>query len=171
MSDGTALRPTVVIGRISGLFGVRGWCKVHSYTEPREALLDYGAWQVGDGETWRPVTLAEGRRHGKTVVVRLDGVEDRDAAAALVGLDIAVPRASLPDVGDGRYYWHDLEGLEVRRRDGTAIGRVRELLETGANDVLVVAGERETLIPFVIGSVVLDVDLVAGRIVVDWDWD
>ena len=165
------MRPPVVIGRISGLFGVRGWCKVHSYTEPREALIDYDAWRIGTEGDWRPVTVVEGRRHGKTLVVRLEGIEDRDAAAALVGLDIAVPRESLPDAGEGRYYWHDLEGLEVRRRDGTTIGRVRELLETGANDVLIVDGERETLIPFVVGEVVLDVDLANGHILVDWEWD
>ena len=134
-------------------------------------MIDYDAWQIGEGDNWRPVTIAEGRRHGKTVIVRFDGVEDREAALALAGRDISVPRTSLPDIDEGRYYWHDLEGLEVRRQDGTAIGRVRGLLETGANDVLVVEGERETLIPFVVGQVVLDVDLARGRILVDWEWD
>ncbi len=161
----------VLVGRVSGLFGVRGWCKVYSYTQPREALLDYSGWQIGREGDWRPVEVAEGQRHGKTVIVRLDGIDDRDTAASLVGCDIAVPRSALPNTEQGTYYWHDLEGLDVVRQDGTVIGIVKELIETGANDVLVVNGDQEVLIPFVIDKVVTDVDLAEGRIVVDWEWD
>lgn len=161
----------VVLGRISGLFGVRGWIKVYSYTEPREAVLEYGRWLLSGKGGWREVTVAEGQRHGKGVIARIDGTSDRDEAAKLIGSDIAVPRDELPDTEPGRYYWSDLEGLRVVDRHGTELGKVAYLLETGANDVMVVKGEREVLIPFVMDKVVLGVDLSSGRIEVDWEWE
>ena len=161
----------VVLGRIAGLFGVRGWVKVYSYTEPREAVLNYSRWLLSGKDGWQEATVAEGQRHGKGVIARIAGIDERDAAAALIGADIGVPREELPDVGPGRYYWSDLEGLRVVRRDGTELGRVAYLLETGANDVMVVRGEREVLIPFVMETVVLGVDLAKGSIEVDWEWE
>ena len=160
-----------MLGRISGVFGVRGWVKVFSYTEPREAVLDYGRWLVGKQGQWQSTTLAEGKRHGKTVVARIDGCDDREQAAALVGNEIAVPREELPAAEEGHYYWSDLEGLRVLRSDGSELGMLDYLLETGAHDVMVIKGDRERLIPFVKDEVVVDVDLEAGVITVDWDWD
>lgn len=145
--------------------------RVYSYTEPREAILDYDEWLLGRDGDWRPATVTDGRRHGKTVLARLEGCDDRDAAASLIGDEIAVPREELPPLPEGRYYWTDLVGLRVEHRDGSELGVVDHLLETGANDVLVVKGEREILIPFVPEKVVLDVDLDAGVIRVDWEWD
>ena len=144
---------------------------MYSYTEPREAILDYPQWFLRQQGDWRVADVTAGRRHGKTIVAGFADVTDRDAAAALIGSDIAVERDEMPDPGDGRYYWSDLEGMRVVHRDGTDLGRVRRLMATGANDVLVVAGERERLIPFVAEQVVLDVDLAAGVIRVDWEWD
>ncbi len=142
-----------------------------SYTDPREAILNYDRWLLTcDGNT-QELEVAEGRRRGKAVVARLAGIEDRDAAALLVDCSIAVPREALPVVENGRYYWTDLEGLDVVTRDGRSLGRVAYLLETGAHDVLVTAGEPEHLIPFVMDEVILDVDVAAGVIRVDWDWD
>jgi len=161
----------VILGRISGLFGVRGWVKVYSYTEPREAVLNYDRWLLVGKDGWQEATVAEGQRHGKTVIVRIEGYDDRDQAARLVGTDIGVPRDELPEAESGQYYWSDLEGLAVIRRDGTALGTVEYLLETGANDVMVVKGETERLIPFVMDKVVLGVDLPKGEIRVDWEWD
>ena len=161
----------VILGRIVGLFGVRGWVKVHSYTDPRDAVLDYRDWLLSRDGVWQPVGLAEGRQHGKSVIVRLEGVEDRDGAAEWLGSDIAVNRAALPEAEEGHYYWADLEGLTVVHKDGTELGKVAYLLATGANDVLVVGGAAERLIPFVPGTVILDVDLAAGVIRVDWEWD
>lgn len=115
--------------------------------------------------------VAEGKRHSKTVIARLEGVADRDQAAELVGCDIAVSRADLPEPGDGRYYFRDLEGLRVVDKDGTELGTVAYVMETGANDVLVTTGERERLIPFIADEVILDVDLATGVISVDWEWD
>jgi len=160
----------VILGRISGLYGVKGWVRVFSYTDPREAVLDYGQWLVGRKARWDSVTVAEGKRHGKSVIARLEGIDDRDEAAQLMGLDIAVMRDDMPPPDDGQYYWHDLEGLRVVHRDGTELGRVAYMLETGANDVLVTDGDEERLIPFVAGEVILDVDLGEGVITVDWEW-
>ena len=160
-----------MLGRISGVFGVRGWVKVFSYTDPREALLEYESWLLGRKGEWRPAKVAEGQRHGKTVVVRIDGFDDRDQAATLIGTEIGVPRDELPDTEEGHYYWSDIEGLRVVRRDGLELGVLAYMLETGAHDVMVVQGEGERLIPFVKDEVVIDVDLGAGLIRVDWDWD
>ena len=161
----------VVLGRISGLFGVRGWVKVYSYTDPREAVLNFDRWLLSGKNGWQEATVAEGQRHGKTIIARLDGYVDRDQAAELVGTDIGVPRDELPETDDNQYYWSDLEGLRVVHRDGTDLGKVDHLLETGANDVMVVRGEQERLIPFVMERVVLGVDLAKGEIEVDWEWD
>jgi 16S rRNA processing protein RimM len=161
----------VILGRVTGLYGVKGWIKVHSYTEPREAILDYKDWLLISNNQRQAVKLAEGKRHGKTVIARMDGVDDRDAAACYVNNEIGVPRETLPDTGRGEYYWADLEGLQVVRSDGRALGKVAYLLATGANDVLVVQGDQEILVPFVQDKVIKDVDLAAGVISVDWEWD
>jgi 16S rRNA processing protein RimM len=161
----------VALGYVSAVHGIKGWVKVHSYTEPRDAVLEYRDWLLSRDGAWEPVEVAEGRQHGKGIVVRLQGIEDRDAAAELLGSDIGVDRDTLPEAEDGRYYWADLEGLTVVRKDGTELGKVACLMATGANDVLVVDGPVERLIPFVPETVILDVDLAAGVIRVDWEWD
>jgi len=161
----------VVLGRISGLFGVRGWVKVYSYTDPREAVLKFDRWLLSGNDGWREASVAEGQRHGKTIIARLDGYVDREQAAGLIGTEIGVPRELLPAAEVGRFYWSDLEGLRVVHRDGSVLGTVSYLLETGANDVMVVKGEQELLIPFVMDKVVLGVDLDKGEIQVDWEWD
>lgn len=161
----------VVLGSVAGLYGVRGWVKIHSYTEPRDAILRYREALLGVGANWREIRFAELKRHGKTIIGEIEGIDDRDVAAGLVGKDIAVSRDALPELGDGQYYWNDLEGLTVENMNGRTLGVVRKLMATGANDVMVVAGENETLIPFVTGDVVKDVDVAGGRIRVDWDWD
>ncbi|HUW50053.1 MAG TPA: ribosome maturation factor RimM [Sulfuricella sp.] len=158
------------MGRIAAPFGIRGWVKIQSFTEEFDGLLDYPVWHLGRGEQWRKVAVLESEVHSKGLVVRLEGCNDRDAAAALKGLEIAVPREALPETGEDEYYWSDLIGLEVVNVQGEVLGKVSELLETGANDVLVVKGEREHLLPF-IAQVILKVDLKAGRINVDWGAD
>ena len=142
-----------------------------SYTRPREAILDYDRWFLSQDGKWQPAEVTEGKQHSKTVIVRLDGVHDRDQAAALIGKDIAISRDDLPKTEVGSYYWADLEGMQVLHRDGTELGEVAYLMETGANDVLVTKGERERLIPFIADQVILDVDFAKGIITVDWEWD
>lgn len=143
-----------------------------SYTDPREGILDYADWQLGDGENRRTVKLAEGKRQGKTIVARIEGIDDRDVAVKLIGEQIAVERSQLPDLGEGHYYWADLEGLRVETSDGRVLGTVSGMLATAANDVMVVQGdEQERLIPFLFGDRVLDVDFDKRVIQVDWDPD
>lgn len=160
----------VLLGRISGLFGVRGWVKIHSHTEPREQILDYADWQIGRNGHWRDAQVAEAAAHGKGLIARLDGYQDRDRAAELVGCDIAINRDDLPELQEG-YYWCDLQGLRVVTGDGVELGRVDHLFSTGANDVMVVRGDRERLLPWLRPDVIRDVDLDAGVISVDWDPD
>lgn len=160
----------VIIGRIGGLYGVRGWLRVYSHTEPRGRILDYGPWLV-QGEDGEVVEIEEGREHGKGIVVKLKGYDDRDAAARLIGRDVAVRRRRLGTPAPGEYYWTDLEGLRVVTLEGRDLGLVDHLFGTGANDVVVVRGDRERLIPFVQEQVIRRVDLEAGVMEVDWDPD
>jgi 16S rRNA processing protein RimM len=161
----------VTMGRVSGVYGVRGWLRVRSDCEPAEQLLEYSPWQLKTAQGWCSHTLEDGRPHGSGLVAKLATVDDRDAARLLVGADIAVDRSQLPALADDEYYWNDLIGLDVVTQDGTLLGRVTGLMETGANDVLVVSGDRERLVPFIRDRVVLTVDAEARRIEVDWDAD
>ncbi len=167
----SAAADAVLVGRVSGLFGVGGYVKVYSYTDPPENILRYRPWLLKLGSEWRSTELEQGRRHGKGLVAKLQGCDDRDGAARLVGADIAIARGQLDALAPGEYYWADLIGLRVRHTDGSDLGVVEQLLETGANDVLVVRGERERLIPFLPGPVVTAVDLEQGELTVDWDPD
>ena len=145
--------------------------RVFSYTQPRDNIVHYRPWYLRRNGEWQEHELAEGRQHGKGVVVRLEGCDNRDKASLLIGTEIGVRRNQLPAAQPGEYYWSDLLGLEVRTLEGELLGTVDHLLETGANDVLVVKGEREHLIPFVMDQVVDVVDLERGEIRVDWDKD
>ncbi|MBI3897932.1 MAG: ribosome maturation factor RimM [Gammaproteobacteria bacterium] len=158
----------VTVGRVAGLFGIRGWVKVYSHTRPPEAILDYRPWLIEIGGAWRPFEIAEGQMHGKGIIARLDGIADRDQAAALVGATIAVALDQLPAATENEYYWAELEGLRVINLAGQELGRVSHLFETGANDVMVVQGERERLLPFS-KPVIQRVDIAGGVIHVDWD--
>ena len=120
---------------------------------------------------WNEYKVLSGRIHGKGLVARLEGVDDRDTAHSLKGFDIAVNRDQLPKTTEGEYYWVDLEGLDVRTIEGVALGKVDYLFETGANDVLVVKGDRERLVPYISDQVIKSVDLQKALIVVDWDPD
>lgn len=161
----------VLMGRVVGVFGVRGWLKIESYSEPRDRLFSYRPWLMGRGGVLREVVPAELREQGKNVVVRLPGCDTVEQAQSLLGEEIWVPRASLPAPAAGEYYWVDLEGLAVVTSDGVALGRISHMIATGANDVMVVRGDRERLLPFTPGHAVQSVDLAAGRVVVDWDPD
>lgn len=168
------------LGRIVGLFGVRGWVKVYSYARPRETILAYNPWLIRTEKGWKQRPLLQGRVHGKGIVANLEGCVDRDQARVLIGADIAVPLARLPALPEGEYYWTQLEGLRVVNLERNDLGVVSHLFETGGNDVMVVvteetgAGERDVrkslLVPFV-RVVVKKVDLGSRIILVDWSAD
>jgi 16S rRNA processing protein RimM len=163
----------MLLGRVVGVFGVDGWVKIESYADPRENLLKYRPWRLrrgeGDQATEVEVQRPRGRVQGKGMVAELPGVADRDAAASWVGAEIWVDRSRLPKLKPGEIYWADMEGLAVITTDGTRLGTVSHLFATGANDVLVVRGERERLIPYLPGRVVLSIDMAAREMRVDWD--
>ncbi len=160
-----------MLGRITGLYGVQGWVKIFSYTEPRAGIIDYDPLYLAGQGDWQPCQVAEARLQGKGVILRFAGYDDRNAAMALLGRDLAVRREQLAPLTAGEYYWSDLEGLRVITVGGVELGVVVRLFETGANDVVVVAGERERLIPFIAGDVIVEVDLAGGVMRVDWDPD
>ena len=164
-------RKRIVIGKVGGPFGVKGWIKLLSWTEPRDKITRYPAWQLKLGGGWREWKVVEGHAHGKGVIARLEGVTDRDQATALMGAEIAVWRSELGETKPGEYYWADLIGMDVELESGRPLGKVDGLMATGANDVLVVKGERERLIPFIHGQVIKRVDTAKGLIQVDWDPD
>ena len=162
-------RTVVQMGHISGVQGIRGWVRIHSLTYPREAIFEYQPWLLG--ESRKETRMVEGKKHGKHLVALLENVNDRDQAENLVNRPIAVYRDQFPELPDDEFYWTDLVGLLVHLADGTELGRIERMLATGANDVMVVQGERERLIPFVQEQYVKSVNLDEGIVVVDWDSD
>lgn len=158
------------MGRIAAPFGVAGWLRIQTYTAGVASLLSYRVWWIGGGTEWREHEVEKARVRGRTLLAKLTGCEDRDAAARLRGAAVAVPREALPQTAANEWYWADLIGLRVANIAGEELGRVVRILQTGSNDVLVVDDERERLIPF-IEEVVRDVDLAGGVIRVDWSAD
>ena len=176
-------RPAVVpVGTVGRAHGVRGWVRVRSDMEPPEDLLRHDTWLLERAGAWRPAAVRAARTHGAALVAHFEGIEDRDAAAELAGTRLGLPRDAFPVLDDGQYYWVDLIGLEVLDEGGESLGVVRKMIETGANDVMVVgpgpglggpaapggARAAERVIPFVTGDVIREVDLGAGRIRVSW---
>lgn len=159
----------LLLGEIVGVHGLAGGLKLRSHTDPVEAILGYRPWTLRQRGEERQVRGAKGKQIGKALVVQLPGVDTREAAEALVGAEIWIDRSLLPPPAPGEYYWIDLEGLDVVTVDGQPLGQVAQMLATGANDVVVVRGDRERLIPFVQPDVIRSVDFDSRRIVVDWD--
>ena len=168
----------VDVGRITAVFGIKGWVKIHSYTEPQENLFEYHPWFLKTAHGVKKVEIDEARPHGDAFVAHIVGLDDRDEALLYTAVDIAVERDLLPVLDDGEYYWSQLEGLAVFTQFSgikQRFGVVSKILETGANDVLVVAADaasidqRERLIPYVPEQFVVSVDLTVGEILVDWD--
>lgn len=168
----------VNVGRITAVFGIKGWVKVHSYTEPQENLFEYHPWFLKTAHGVKQVEIDDARPHGDAFVAHIVGVDDRNLAMEYTAVDIAIERDQLADLDEGEYYWDQLQGLSVYTQfngERQRLGLVSKLFETGANDVLVVQGDaqsidqRERLVPYVPGQFVLSVDLEAGEILVDWD--
>ncbi|MGB0496108.1 MAG: ribosome maturation factor RimM [Kangiellaceae bacterium] len=175
MSNPAPANQPIVVGKISGVFGVHGWVKIFSYAEPRNNILTYKPWLIRQKSDWRTMELVKGRTQGKTIVAQIKGVDDRDKAYALIGSEIAIESKQLKKLGKDNFYWRDLIGLNVEEINQGPIGIVKSIMETGANDVLVVVKKdssgksTEILIPYLLGDVVKDVDLDGQLIRVDWD--
>jgi 16S rRNA processing protein RimM len=171
----------LVIGRISGVYGIKGWVKIHSFTDPIENFLAFDGYQLKRRNGLESVEFDSGRKQGKSLVVHIKGVDDRNLAETYKGLEVVVEKDQLPSLAVGDYYWHQLQGLQVwchdRETDGSdrvLLGTVDYLIETGANDVLVVKAcegsldKQERLIPYLLDDVVTRVDLAEGLIEVNW---
>lgn len=150
---------------------MKGWLKVYANTEKKENILAYQPWYVERNKVRQAVKLKAGKPHGKTIIVHLEGVDDRNEAELWVGSDIYIRSDQLPELNEDEYYWSDLIGLKVVSVEGDDFGVIDHLLETGANDVIVVKGDRERLIPYVTGQVVKAVDLKENKMIVDWGAD
>lgn len=159
-------------GKISGVFGIKGWVKVYSLTEPRENILNYSPWILKKDNKTKEVHVDSGKRQGKSVVACLDNISDRDTAELFTGWEILIRKSQLPKPAEGEFYWSDLVGLSVETEAGINLGIVDHLIETGANDVLVVNDDKtERLIPFLLEQTVKKVDLDNKLMIVDWDPD
>lgn len=165
------MRRRVVLGQVGGAFGVQGWVRIQSYTDPPGNILDYARWQLGRADQWREVEVEEGKVTAKGVLARLAGVATPEDARLDTGAQIAVGRDELPEPAPGEYYWSDLEGLAAFGREQQLLGRIEEFRTTPAGPVVVIRGERQHWVPFVKERIVT-VDLDAGRVVLDWaaDW-
>jgi len=162
----------ILLGRVHGAFGVRGELKLESFTEPAPAIFSYQPWTLRDAQGHeRTLTQARGRETAKGLVATFPDVGDRDAAEALRGSEVYAPRSALPPPKPGEYYWVDLEGLRVVNLEGADFGVVSHLFSTGANDVLVVRGDRERMIPFLEPDYIRSVDFDSRIVTVDWDAD
>jgi 16S rRNA processing protein RimM len=163
----------VPVGKISGAFGVKGWVKIYSFTDPRENILSYSPLYLSREGEWVEVKVVEGRLQGKGVVMSLDGVTDRDQVLPLVGVELAIAKTQIKPAGKDEYYWSDLIGMSVVNLQDEQLGHVESLLENGAHDVLVVVNKDKTerLIPFVLDDIVELVDLDNKVIRVDWESD
>ncbi len=160
------------VGKISGVFGIKGWVKVFSFTGYREDILQYSPWQLTKNGVTKHVEIITGQLQNQLVVAQIKGIDDRNAAESLMGWEIFIEKAQLLPIKENEYYWSDLIGLQVENIEGVVLGVIDNLLETGANDVIVVQGEeRQHAIPFIQPQVVLEIDLAEKKMRVDWEAD
>ena len=165
-----------VVGKLGSTYGIRGWLRIYSSTEQAESIFDYKPWFLKIKGEWQPTELENWRHHNHEIIVKLKGVDDREAAQTLANVEIGVDLSVFPELEEGDYYWHDLIGCSVVNLEGYTMGTVTEMMETGSNDVLVVKantkdafGKQERLIPFLYEQVVKRVDITTKTIEVDWD--
>jgi 16S rRNA processing protein RimM len=175
----------IVLGKVTGYFGVRGWVKLYSYTEPIDNIVRYNSLLIKLKGDWQNITLDEGKAHGKGVVAHFTGYDTRDDVAQLLGAELAINSEFLKPLGKNDFYWHDLIGLQVRNLEGIVFGQVRQIIETAAHDVLLIQPEQQheqkgtenkpgdILIPFVLEHYIIKVDINNGFILVEWqpEWN
>jgi 16S rRNA processing protein RimM len=183
IKEGATQQCCVVLGRIGAAYGIKGWFHLHPFADDPESWLEVPTWWVSVKEPdvqglafWHAVSPESMRVHGDGLVVKLQGVSDRNASEALRGFWIGAPLDMLPRLDVNEFYWADLIGLRVVNGQGECLGHVDRLIETGANAVLIVKDAtvdkpRERLIPFV-DDIVRQVDKAAGQMTVHWaaDW-
>ncbi|MBV8802819.1 MAG: ribosome maturation factor RimM [Gammaproteobacteria bacterium] len=159
----------VSVGKIGSTYGIQGWIKILSFTEPLTNILDYSPWYLESVEGWQPAQVTGRRLHDKSIIVKLANYDSPERSRLLAGKIIAIPRSKLPVLNPGNYYWRDLEGLTVINQLGENLGKVMYVLATGSNDVLVVKGKKEHAIPYLLNDVIISVDLENKVMHVNWD--
>jgi 16S rRNA processing protein RimM len=166
----------ITLGKVGAVYGIKGWLKIHSFTDEPDAILDYFPWSLKLGNNVQTVEITDWRKHNKGLIVKVAGIDDRDEAQALVGSEILTSEAALPELPQGDFYWRDLIGLSVVTNKGYDLGVVTDMMETGANDVLVVKAnlndgfsKKERLIPYLFEQVIESVSIENKQICVDWD--
>lgn len=160
----------VVLGCVGAPYGVRGWVKINSYTDPLTNILNYSEWFLKHQNKWIPLTVESAKPHGHGIIAKLAGIEDPETAKQYTNELIAINRELLPQPLPNEYYWEDLIDLTVTTLSGITLGQVIEVRNTGANDILIIQGDKRHLVPF-IDHVIQTVDLVNRSIIVDWDHD
>lgn len=160
----------IIVGKINGFHGVKGFVKIFSETRPREAILNYSHFLLNIENRWQNINVEEGMSHGRTVLMRFESYPDRTSVEPLLGAPLAIYRSQLPDLAVDEFYWLDLFGLQVMNQQGEEFGIIDSMMETGANDVLVVKDKDEkiTYIPYVYGEIVLSIDKDKNEMIVDW---
>ncbi|NKB32178.1 MAG: ribosome maturation factor RimM [Pseudomonadales bacterium] len=170
-------RKQVVLGQIGKVHGINGWLKLNSFTTPPENILSYSQLSAEFEEDWQVLEIDQHRQQANGLIVHFAGYDDPETAKKLTGRKLVVATKDLPSLETGSFYWHELEGLEVINEEGLIFGKIDRLLETGANDVLVVQptstsfDERERLIPYIKESVIKEIDTKAGKVLVSWEAD
>ncbi|KTD05691.1 ribosome maturation factor RimM [Fluoribacter gormanii] len=161
----------IIIARFGRPHGVKGFVTVHSFTEPRDNVLKYENWHAFINNKWQPIKLLRAEVQNKSIIAQIEGYPERELVAQLTNIEIAVRQEQLEKLEPGEYYWHQLIGMNVINQQGKSFGKVIEIIPTGANDVLVVEGNKRHLIPYLPGKFILDVDANQQLITVDWDMD
>ena len=161
----------VVIGRFGRPHGIKGFVTVHSFTDPRDNILGYTNWHAFLNNQWQPIKLLCVEVYSKAIVAQIEGYPERESVARLTNIEIAVHKEQLAELEPGEYYWHQLVGMSVVNQKGDLFGEVIEVMPTGANDVLVVQGEKRHLIPYLPGQFIIEINDSQRVITVDWDLD
>lgn len=159
----------ILIGKVGAATGLLGELKIISFTESPEDIFEYDQWYIKKNNTWLAVTLDKSAKRGKYLVAKWLDCSDRNSAQQWTNCDIAIKRSQLPTLDQGQFYWVDLEEAIVKTMTGQELGRVKEVMETGANPVLIVEGKERILIPYVKEKIVKEVNIELGEIIVDWD--
>ncbi len=161
----------VIIGCLGAVHGVRGWLKIHSYTDPITNILEYPNWQIQHKNQWRPLDVEDSKINNNTILIKIRDINDRDIAKTYTNDLIAINREALPEPGENEYYWSDLIGLNVTNTAGIMLGKIVEMRDTGANDIIIIQGEkRRHLVPY-LNHVIQSIDLDKQQMIVDWDDD
>ena len=159
----------VIVGRMGSTYGVKGWIKIHSYTDPVESLLDYRPWYINRTGQWQEISMTEGKVHGRGIIAHMEGVDVKEDAKYFAGVEVAVHRDQLPPLETGEFYLDDLPGLNVITIQGNLLGEVQQVLETGASEVLVINGQKQHMVPLVLDRYVKKIDFKQKLVTVDWD--